>query len=488
MATSSTTAISRNEAASTSSATESPNAAISPPASAAPKTEEAAKPRFISALPSLSRSFGCSTTATAPRVSPRPVIASVPSISAEHEHEREEEAVAVGEERERGEDERLDHVERRERPPQRRSRSRCAVRPVANSAGRNFATRKNPAVGATAPCGRRRGSASATTPIESPRSLTVYEPSRRPNGRTRRGSRRLRTVGDSSSKTPDRGVRFAASSARIQIATRRADYGECVDATHGHRRSSSPLILVAARRRRRADEPRRGLAAAVAARPAVRARGRQRDARASRSGPAALGLVPRARAGDGAARAGARPSRSALACTLIDARLQPRARSTGCWPTSPRSRRSRSSAASRSTSLAGDFDPRYGRRAVVRRRRPRRFMATNTLNFADGRGGARYRLRRAACATCCGPFVTALPSEFATGLLTAGVAFTLRPPRHGVGRARRRRALRLPLHPAHERPGRRSAARSSRSARASWPRCRSACSRRCCRRSRCATR
>ena len=48
----------------------------------------------------------------------------------------------------------------------------------------------------------------------------MYEPSRRPNGRTRRGSRRLRTEVDSSSNNSDRVVSFAASSVRIQMTTR----------------------------------------------------------------------------------------------------------------------------------------------------------------------------------------------------------------------------------------------------------------------------
>ena len=67
---------------------------------------------------------------------------------AEREHERQEEAVPVRQEGQRGERQRLDaysagSVLRSEK------RSRCAVSPVASSAGRNFATRKNPAVGAT---------------------------------------------------------------------------------------------------------------------------------------------------------------------------------------------------------------------------------------------------------------------------------------------------------------------------------------------------
>ena len=181
------------EAASTSSATEIPKAAIRPPASAAPNTEAAAKPRFISALPSLMRSRGFSSTPTAPRVSPRPVIASVPS--------RRPRARTSG---------------KKNRSPSARKasaakasasiaysagsvlrsekRSRCAVSPVASSAGRNFATRKNPAVGATDSVRSYTRIERATTPMESPRSLIVYEPSRRPNGRTRRGSSRLRTA------------------------------------------------------------------------------------------------------------------------------------------------------------------------------------------------------------------------------------------------------------------------------------------------------
>ncbi len=73
--------------------------------------------------------------------------------------------------------------------------------------------------------------------------------------------------------------------------------------------------------------------------------------------------------------------------------------------------------------LAGDFDPHNGDplwfAAVVLLT----FLATNTLNFlmvaaavSLGYGGSPLQLGRS--------FITALPSEFATGLLTASVAFT----------------------------------------------------------------
>jgi putative nucleotidyltransferase with HDIG domain len=53
------------------------------------------------------------------------------------------------------------------------------------------------------------------------------------------------------------------------------------------------------------------------------------------------------------------------------------------------------------------------------------FLASNTLNFALIAGAARY-LFAAPWRPLLLSFVTALPSEFATGLLTAGVAFTYR--------------------------------------------------------------
>ena len=114
----SNTAMIRNEAASTYSAAAIPNWPISTPASAAPPTEASAKPRFISAFPSRSRPAGCSTAATAPRVSPRPVIASVPSTSAEREHQREQ-RVALRDQPESGEHERLEDVQRRQHAPER---------------------------------------------------------------------------------------------------------------------------------------------------------------------------------------------------------------------------------------------------------------------------------------------------------------------------------------------------------------------------------
>ena len=158
LATARTIAISANEAASTSRATDTPNAAISPPASAAPNTEEAANPRFISALPSVSRSLGCSSTADGAARQAAAGDRQRPVDRAEREHQREEEAVPVGQEGQRDEYERLDARTAPAASCAAPKRSRCAVRPVASSAGRNFANRKNPAVGATDSVGHRPGS------------------------------------------------------------------------------------------------------------------------------------------------------------------------------------------------------------------------------------------------------------------------------------------------------------------------------------------
>ena len=111
-------AMARNDAASTSSAVATPNSAISRPASAAPPTEAIAKPMFISALPSFSSPAGWSMVATAPRVSPRPVMASEPSTSPSSSTSGSTN-VAVGDQRERGEDDRLEHVQARQAAPQR---------------------------------------------------------------------------------------------------------------------------------------------------------------------------------------------------------------------------------------------------------------------------------------------------------------------------------------------------------------------------------
>jgi putative nucleotidyltransferase with HDIG domain len=73
--------------------------------------------------------------------------------------------------------------------------------------------------------------------------------------------------------------------------------------------------------------------------------------------------------------------------------------------------------------LAGDFDPRFGDplwfAAVVLCT----FMAANTLNFLMIAVPARL-VFAAPTGVLARSFVTALPSEFATGLLTASVAFT----------------------------------------------------------------
>ena len=82
-------------------------------------TEETAKPRFISALPSPISPCGCSTAATAPRVSPRPVIASVPSTSPSASTAASTKRSPSAQERERRECGRLEHVDRRQRAAQR---------------------------------------------------------------------------------------------------------------------------------------------------------------------------------------------------------------------------------------------------------------------------------------------------------------------------------------------------------------------------------
>ncbi len=187
--------------------------------------------------------------------------------------------------------------------------------------------------------------------------------------------------------------------------------------------------------------------------PALRARVRQRAARLRDQGPAAVGLVPVDRPGDGAARPGAgrRARGSPARWSTASCRDAP---STACSSTSPRSRRSRCSAASRSTPWSATSTPRYGDAAVVRRRRLRR------RSWRPTRSTSRWSPRRPRIGygvpvrQMLGSFVTALPSEFATAPADRERRLHLRPSRHGVGRSGRGDPLRLPLHPAHERPGR----------------------------------
>ena len=103
--------------------------------------------------------------------------------------------------------------------------------------------------------------------------------------------------------------------------------------------------------------------------------------------------------------------------------------------------------------LAGDFDPRNGDplwfAAVVLFT----FIAANTLNFLMVAAAAWFAYGVPVAQLMLRSFVTALPSEFATGAADRQRRLHLRPPRHGLGRPGRRDPVRLPLHPAHQRPG-----------------------------------
>ena len=146
--TASITAIARNDAASTSRAVATPNWPISRPASAAPPTAENAKPMFISALPSLSSPFGCSTVATAPRVRPRAVIASAPSSRPSASTSPSTNVVSASS----ASAAKASASARYSSGRLLRSAawSKRAVSGGATSAGRNLAAKKNAAVGATA--------------------------------------------------------------------------------------------------------------------------------------------------------------------------------------------------------------------------------------------------------------------------------------------------------------------------------------------------
>ena len=199
-----------------------------------------------------------------------------------------------------------------------------------------------------------------------------------------------------------------------------------------------------------------------------------------------LGRVPRDRARDGAARAGAGGALRS-ASTVATAPFFRR-------PFGPRVRRRRPSArCSRSPAGSWSDGPSATRRdddtALVRGSSCSSSWRPTSLNFAlDRARPPAYDDGFRPWSQARSLFLTVLPSEFATALLTAGVAFTLRAARHRRGRPRRRRAVRLPVHPARERAGR----GARRGARAAHARARVAAGRpalaRCCRRSRCATR
>ena len=205
-------------------------------------------------------------------------------------------------------------------------------------------------------------------------------------------------------------------------------------------------------------------------------------------GPAALRLVPRRSCSRWRCSARRRPSRWRVACALRR-RARRRARSIdrmlvniATYATFPLV------GGIAIACLVGDFDPRYGDplwfAAVVLGT----FLATNTLNFAMVAAAVALRLRHPGPRHAARRSSPRCRRSSRPALLTASVAFTYGHLGHGLGRPGRRRALRLPLHPAHERPGAGARRGTDASARASSPRCRWACSRRCCRRSRCATR
>ena len=166
-------------------------------------------------------------------------------------------------------------------------------------------------------------------------------------------------------------------------------------------------------------------------------------------------------------------------------RVSARARSTARWSTSATFATFALPGGLLMRVLLGDFDADGP--AVVRRRRAVTFLVDQHAQFPDGRRRPRLHLRRDD-PQILRSFVTALPSEFATALLTAGVAFTYGHLGIGVRRPGRRRPASSSCTSCAPACRPTSAARSSSSAPASWRRCRSACSRRCCRPCRCATR
>ena len=144
----------------------------------------------------------------------------------------------------------------------------------------------------------------------------------------------------------------------------------------------------------------------------------------SRSATPAVGLVPGARAGDGAARPGAGVALGAACCAASTRSAVATRRSTR-WSNLADLRRLPGRRRRRYPALAVDFDPRR-RPAVVRRRRVLVvFMATNTLNFLMIASVAAVRFRRAAR-----DMIRAVVRHRAAvassrpALLTAGVAFT----------------------------------------------------------------
>ena len=273
---------------------------------------------------------------------------------------------------------------------------------------------------------------------------------------------------------------------RVQIERHRADDGGSVDAAH-HRSSLVAGSLLAARW---PSPPR--LSRAADWRPL-----------------SLLGLLLVLAVGSDAARVeirGLRLSGAFLAIVLAMALLGP-APAVALGVACVAGRRA-SSRGARSTALLVNIAtfamfPLLGGLAIdaLRRldapRRPARgsprvvlvvFLGTNALNFALIAAATRLRLPRAGRERCCARSCTALPSEFATALLTAGVAFTYA----HIGMASVGLAavvlfvflyiLRTSVQ-AQERGEELEQAHA-----ASSRRCRSGCSRRCCRRSRCATR
>ena len=228
---------------------------------------------------------------------------------------------------------------------------------MASSAGRNFATRKNAAVGATASVRSKTSIDRATTPIESPRSLTVYDPSNRPNGRTRSGSRRLRTRRHCSSRELGtrvvRDCRQARHDSKSSLSCRLTGRSVAPN-VRAHRRSSLAAVLAvaAACRRVATNAPRTG-SRSRSSRCCSCSRSGSEHAHVEIRGTAALGRRSSRSCWRWRCSARRPPRRSASPRCSLDALVsrqfvRPRARQRR-----PRSPRSRSSAASRSRSLVG---------------------------------------------------------------------------------------------------------------------------------------
>ena len=281
-------------------------------------------------------------------------------------------------------------------------------------------------------------------------------------------------------------MRFGASSVRIQNATVSADYPGSVFASAQHDDRHRPHPGRVARSAAAMSSRAGGLDAAVAVRPAARAGARQRVARVRDPRAASVGVVPVGRARDGAARPGAgRRDRHRVhgRRRRLLQEVARRARS----PTSRTSPPSRWSAGWRSggssATSTSDYTDQLWFAAVVLCI----FMATNALNFAMVAARDLVRRRRPDAAHA------ALVRHGAAVGVRDGAAdrqrrVHVRTSRDRVGRPGRRRPVRLPLHPAHQRAGRGSRRANSASGRANSRRCRWGCCRLCCRRSRCATR